>query len=209
VPSEKRRRPTPAELRALLISARSGDPDAAARVLEVFRPYLIVRSYANIDRRLQLKVAPSDAAQETLIRALNGFHRFTGNSAASLLRWLDRIHGRFLVDVHRRFLAKKRDVREERSLTAARSRRLASCLANMVATNPTPSESLALKLDLQFLRSAIAQLPVRQREALELRFIDGCSSAEIAARLGISASGARWACIRALESLGKLLNKRK
>lgn len=206
MPTEKRRRPTPAELRAMLNSAKSGDQDAAARVLEVFRPYLIVRSYAKIDRRLLSKVAPSDAAQETMIRALKGLNRFTGDSAASLLRWLDRIHGRFLVDVHRRYLAKKRDVREERPLEAARSRRLASSLAHVIATNPTPSEALALQLDLQLLRSAIARLPSRQREALELRFVDGCSSSEIAAKLGITSSGARWACIRGLETLGTLLN---
>lgn len=190
----------------MLSAARAGDRDAAARVLEVFRPYLVVRSYAKIDRRIQTKVAPSDAAQETLIRAMKGFNRFPGDTAGSLLRWLDTIHGRYLVDVHRKYLTKKRNVRDERSLTDAKSQRLAVSLSRIMAKGPSPSEAFASQADVEMLRSAFDQLPTRQRAALELRFLHGLSSSEIGDKLGISASGARWACIRGLATLGTLLN---
>ena len=50
---------------------------------------------------------------------------------------------------------------------------------------PTPFELASLSQRSQYVRDALAQLPVKQRQVLEMSYYDGCSQAEIAKQLDI------------------------
>jgi RNA polymerase sigma-70 factor (ECF subfamily) len=58
-----------------------------------------------------------------------------------------------------------------------------------VAPEPEPSQALIEQEELRRLEAAIATLPERAREAFRLHKVEGCSHADVAARLGISRSG--------------------
>ena len=52
-------------------------------------------------------------------------------------------------------------------------------------SSPTPFESASLSQRSHYVRNALAQLPEKQRQVLELAYYEGLSQSEIAARLSI------------------------
>ncbi len=63
-----------------IAEARGGSREALNRLLEVFRPYLLLAANQDLDPVLQGRVAPSDVVQETLLEAARDFPIFRGGT---------------------------------------------------------------------------------------------------------------------------------
>jgi RNA polymerase sigma-70 factor (ECF subfamily) len=100
-------------LRKRLTAARAGSAGALGELLEGFRPYLLLVANGEIDAGLRAKHAPSDAVQETLLAAQQGFAQFRGETAEELAGWLRRILRNHVIDAGRHFRADKRDIDRE------------------------------------------------------------------------------------------------
>jgi RNA polymerase sigma-70 factor (sigma-E family) len=68
-------------------------------------------------------------------------------------------------------------------------------------------EAMLLSEDRRQVLTALAQLPVRRREVLVLRYYAGLSEAEIAATLGISAGTVKSTAARGLAALARALKE--
>jgi RNA polymerase sigma factor (sigma-70 family) len=85
-----------------------------------------------------------------------------------------------------------------------RSRRTARLAADPVAAEP--EEELDDALRRASVRSALAELPARERELIALKFHAGLDNAELAAVLGVSVSNAGTRLHRALAKLREILD---
>jgi RNA polymerase sigma-70 factor (ECF subfamily) len=194
-----------ARIEELLASARQGDRTAIDQILDLYRNYLYLLARTQIDMNLARRVTPSDAVQETLLRAFKNFSRFRGASEAELVGWLRQILARSLADQARQARSLKRDVQREQAWQAGfeqSSRQLAQLAA---AKQPSPSEIVSQREQSVLLADALARLPADYREIIVLRHLERIEFAEIAARLGRSSGAVRMLWARALERLRREL----
>jgi RNA polymerase sigma-70 factor (ECF subfamily) len=161
-------------------------PDVALPPLERYREYLRLLARVQLDPRLRSKLDPSDVVQETLLQAHAGRGEFRGRTDAELAAWLRRILANNLGQALRRFGRLRRNVALERSLeqgVEASSARLEAWLAD---ERSGPGRRAERNEQLLHLAEALAGLPGEQREALELRYLQGRPVAEIARLMGRS-----------------------
>jgi RNA polymerase sigma-70 factor (ECF subfamily) len=191
----------------LLAAARDGDAAALDRLLDLYRNYLHLLARTQINMQLARRLAPSDAVQETLLRAIKRFSQFRGETEAELLAWLRRIMARALADQTRQAVSLKRNIGREVVLRAG-VEQSSQCLASLAAAQqPSPSELAARREQSVLLADALAQLPPDYREIILLRHFERIEFAEIAARLSRSAGAVRMLWARALERLRKELDQ--
>jgi RNA polymerase sigma-70 factor (ECF subfamily) len=151
--------------------------------LEDYRNYLGLLARARVGALLRGRVSPSDLIQQTLLVAHRQAGQFRGTTSGELAAWLGQILDRQFANLVRDHQRGCRDVRREQSLeqTIAESDvRLAACLA---AVQSTPSQQAAWNEQLLLLARALAAIPDAQRQAVELRYLGGCSLEQIATRL--------------------------
>jgi RNA polymerase sigma-70 factor, ECF subfamily len=153
------------------------------RSLESYREYLRLLARLQWDRRLHTRLDPSDVVQETLLQAHRDRDQFRGQTINEQIAWLHKILASKLARAVRDQRRGKRDIERERSLEQAveqSSQRLAVFLA---ANDSSPSERADRNEQLANLADAMASLADDQREAIELRYLQGWTIAEIADRL--------------------------
>jgi RNA polymerase sigma-70 factor (ECF subfamily) len=182
---------------AVLVEAlRRGDESAFTDVVERFHPTLrrVARGYVRTDE------AVSDVVQETWIGVLRGLDRFEGRS--SLKTWVVSI----LVNV-----ARTQAVKEARTVPFAALTSEDSDGADFGAdrfqgpdgeypghwsTPPArwtedPEAALLAGETREVVARAVARLPQSQRSVITLRDVDGWTSAEVCAALGLSEGNQR------------------
>jgi RNA polymerase sigma-70 factor (ECF subfamily) len=148
---------------------------------------------------LEGKLEPSDLVQQTLLKAHQNRDQFRGSSDAEQLAWLRTILANTLIDAMRKFAPEAG--KRERSLEARleqSSRRLESMLA---ADQTSPSEKVIRHERLIQLANALAQLPDDQRQAIELRHLQGLATADIARRLNRTVAAVGGLLQRGLRTL--------
>ncbi|MGC4192093.1 MAG: sigma-70 family RNA polymerase sigma factor [Thermomicrobiales bacterium] len=191
------RQDTPDDL--VIMTRAQQDPKAFAPLYEYYEP--IVRGYCQ--RRLGNPEVAADATSRIFIRALGALPDFRpdpsrpGNTFRS---WLFTIAHNVVVDVHRRN-------RKHPSLDQP-GRDGVPLGESATAIDPSASpEDIALANDLgRQLRDALAHLPERQRQIVELR-LAGLTGAEIAESLGMSLSAVKSAQFRAYATMRTLLDR--
>lgn len=190
-----------------LIRAGQHDRSAAGRLLEPYRGYLLLIARGFIGPTLRSKTAPSDAVQETMLRAYERFGQFRGTTEAELAAWLRRILTRHLVDVSRRYRqAGAREVRRERAQEAlARSSLVFENF--LAASGVSPSQGAAHRELGVILAQALDELSDDYREVLFLRHFEGLDWPEIGRRMGRSRKAAGMLWTRALEKVRPLIEK--
>src|SRR5687768_4941596 len=87
-----------------LDAARGGCPDALGRLLERFRPTLLVATVRVLAPDLRGKADESDLVQDALLEAQRDFSRFRGQQPEELLAWLKRILSHNLANFRRHYL---------------------------------------------------------------------------------------------------------
>jgi RNA polymerase sigma-70 factor, ECF subfamily len=126
--------------------------------------------------------AAADAASLTFLRAMSALDRYRPTNR--FRSWLFAIAHNILLDQRRR----------ERPIT--------SLTVDMTLTDPAPrlEESVLMRLEMERLDAALAQLPAEDRRVLELRRA-GLRGQEIGEVLGIGHAAARQRQARALDRL--------
>jgi RNA polymerase sigma-70 factor (ECF subfamily) len=186
-----------------LSAARAGSADALGRLLDAFRPYLLL--IANHERGIvdtRLPHAPSDFVASAFLRAIDDFDQFRGQSAEELAGWLRTILLRHIIDLGRRYRAEKRCVGREFSLDADSQHHLEE---QLLAADPAPERSLLRDEDAERIRTALEHLPGSYAQVIVLRDRDSLPFEEVGRRLGRSTESARKLHYRALKQLRALL----
>lgn len=153
------------------------------RALERYREYLRLLARLHFGPALRAQMDPSDVVQLTMLEAQQALPGFRGTTDAELAAWLRQILARNLADALRTAGRAKRDVARQRSLEQALDESSSRLEAWLAADQTSPSEHAVRNEQLAQLAEAIARLPELQREAVVLRHLEGCSLAQIAARL--------------------------
>jgi RNA polymerase sigma-70 factor (ECF subfamily) len=152
--------------------------------LESFRAYLRLLARLQIDPRLRRKIDPSDAVQETLLRAYQHLEQFRGRTEQEVTAWLRTTLANCLKDAARKFGRRKADVARERSLEASLDKSSLRLEAWLADDQSSPSAHAVRNETMLRFADALEQLPEGERSALELRYLDGFSVAEAAEILG-------------------------
>jgi RNA polymerase sigma-70 factor (ECF subfamily) len=176
----------------------------ASAAWQRYRDYLAMLARLQMPVRLRAKVDASDVIQQTLLEAHQAAARLAAMDESGRLAYLRRALANNLADLARRFGAEARDVNRERSLEAQvadSSARLANWLA---ADQSSPSQRAIREEELLTLAHALAQLLDDQRLAVEMKHLQGCSVAEIAAALGKSETAIGGLLRRGLKRLREL-----
>lgn len=147
-------------------------------------------------RRTGCAQTAADLAAETFAQAFTSRHRFV-DTGAPAQAWLFKIAGRQL----------SRFRRTERVSERAR-RRLGVTAEALSSDDIDRVEALIDFVPVQeALRAAVADLPVKQSEALTLRVGNGLSYAEVAGRLGCTEGAARVRVSRGLARLTEVMGE--
>jgi RNA polymerase sigma-70 factor (ECF subfamily) len=191
----------------LLQQAGQGDPDARAELLIRHRPRLRQLIAIRMDRRLAVRIDPSDVVQETLATAVQQLSDYLRRRPLPFYPWLRQLACDRLADLHRRHIrAQKRSVtREEEQAPALPDESALELAARLLARGSSPSARLRRHELRDRVQEALAQLPGPDREVLVLRHLEQLSTSEISAVLGLSEGAVYTRHLRALERLRRLL----
>jgi RNA polymerase sigma-70 factor (ECF subfamily) len=174
--------------------------------LEEHRDYLRLLARLHLNPRLRSKFDPSDAVQQTLLKAYENWEQFRGQGDAELAAWLRRILANTLTDALREFGRAKRDLGREQSLEAALADSVQS-LQGLLGTPPSsPSRQAMRHEDLLRLAQALEQLPEDQRTVVEMHHLQEKSVADIGRALERSEAAVAGLLRRGLKRLRQLLH---
>jgi RNA polymerase sigma-70 factor (ECF subfamily) len=169
---------------------------ASGRPLEQFREYLILVARLQIGPELRREIDPSDLVQQTLLKAHENRSQFRGATDAERAAWLRAILLNHVRDAYRRVGQNPVRLFEESSL------RLEAWLA---AVDLSPSQLVDRSIQFRALAEAMARLPVDQRTALELRYLEGQSVVAVARKMNRSSSSVAGLLHRGLKALKGML----
>jgi RNA polymerase sigma-70 factor (ECF subfamily) len=191
----------------LIEQASKGDDRARQQLLDRHRDRLRRMVACHLDRRLAARVDPSDVVQEALAEAAGKLDGYLRERPLPFYPWLRRLAWERLVKLHRRHVqARNRSVRREEPGGLPLSPESTVQLAQrLIASGTGPSGQLVRKELRQRVQEALAQLAERDREVLVLRYLEGMTTREVAATLGISEGAVKMRHLRALDGLRQLL----
>jgi RNA polymerase sigma-70 factor, ECF subfamily len=177
--------------------------------LERFREYLRLLARLHLRDQHRGKLDASDVVQQTLLEAHRQQARFRGTSEAEMAAWLRQILAGTLADALRALGRAKRDAAREQSLEAALDH--SSVLIGSWLADPqsSPSEHAQRHEQAVRLAEALATLPEAQREALVLRYYQGCSLDDISQQLGRTPAAVAGLLKRGARQLRTLLHERE
>lgn len=192
----------------LLRRAIDGDREAVDQLFARYRSRLQRMVSVRMDRRMRARFDPSDVVQETLICAADRLPRFARERPIPFYPWLRHIAWEQLVKLQEKHLnAAKRSVQREQAFLIPLSDESVQELADRLGTSASgPGEKLVKKELRRRTRAALELLPSRDREILELRYLEQLDNAEISAVLGITVAAVRTRHCRALQRLHNLLS---
>jgi RNA polymerase sigma-70 factor, ECF subfamily len=201
--------PAPPDTDALLADAANGDADARNRLLARHRERLARMVACRLDRRVAVRVDPSDVVQEVLAEADQKLGRYLAERPLPFYPWLRQLAWERLAALYRQHVvAKKRSVRRERPGGMALPEESAAILAEHLVASATSPTRAAVREELRArVRSALDALAERDREVLVLRHLEGLSVAQTAEVLGVSEGAVKVRHLRALERIRAVLDE--
>jgi RNA polymerase sigma-70 factor (ECF subfamily) len=192
----------------LLKRAGRGDPAARQELLTRHRARLRQMVAVRMDARLAARLDPSDVVQESLADAARHLDDYLRDRPLPFYLWLRRLTWERLIEAQRRHvLARRRSVRREEGPVPTSANGSTAALADrLLASGTSPSRHMIRQEQRQKLLDTLASLGERDREVLELRYLEGLSTAEIADVLGISPGAVMTRHTRALARLRSLFD---
>jgi RNA polymerase sigma-70 factor (ECF subfamily) len=173
--------------------------------LEHYRDYLGLLARLQLAPHLQGKVDLSGVVQQTLLEAAQALGQLRGQGAGTQAAWLRCILARNLTDEIRKLRTEKRDPARERSLDEALEQSSARLEAWLIAEQSSPSEQAQRREQGLLVAAALARLPDRQRQAVELHHLQGWPLADVARHLECSKEAVAGLVHRGLRKLRELI----
>jgi RNA polymerase sigma-70 factor (ECF subfamily) len=194
----------------LIGRVRNGDNSARQQLLARHRERLRRMVAVRMDRRLAPRMDPSDIVQDVLADADRELSEYLRRRPVPFYPWLRQLAWDRLVEVHRRHVrAGKRSVKREEPGMLDLPDESAMILADRLMDRAhSPSQHAVREETRRRVRSAIAQLPDRDREVLVLRHLEQLTTSQAAAVLGISEAAVKARHVRALDRLERQLGGR-
>jgi RNA polymerase sigma-70 factor (ECF subfamily) len=160
-----------------------------------------------IDSRFAGKFDSSDAVQQTLVAAWQGWPHFRGNSEAERMAWLRQILAHQLANLARHYAGTQmRSVCREESIEQSLSQSSNRLDRVMLVNDSTPS-SVAVENEQRLrLAKAIESMPDDYRQVILFRNFHELPYQEIAARMQRSEGAVRMLWVRALTALRDTLS---
>jgi RNA polymerase sigma-70 factor, ECF subfamily len=191
--------------------ARAGEGDDAARqqLFAQHRDRLRRMVAIRLDRRVAVRIDPSDVVQEALLEASQRMSEYLRKRPIPFYPWLRQLAWERLVKLHQQHLqAQKRAVtREEAQPFYLPDESVITLAQRIIAPGISPSKH-AVREELRLrVRGGLAQLSERDREVLVLRYLEQLDTNEIAAVLGITTGAVKLRQLRALDRLRALLDE--
>lgn len=178
--------------RKLVSRAKRGDREAFGALYRAFAGALYRRVLLP---KLQDPASAEDALAETFIAAWQRLDRFE-DRGVSLFSWLARIAANKAIDIHR-----------GRGRADRASANLERMLEPLLAPVPGGDDDLVRQIDAPALRARVAatldRIRPRYRRAIELRFLQGLSRDDCAARLQVKLGTFDVVLLRALRAFRK------
>lgn len=191
----------------LLKSVADGNQTAIDELLDLHRERLKRMIEMRMDRRVRTRFDPSDVVQEAMIIAMKRLPEFARDQPMPFYPWVRNIAWEQLVKMHDKHVkAAKRAVHREHHPQPTLSNGSINVLAERLAqVGSGPPEQLIRKEVRRRTREALKTLSPRDREVLELRYLEQLENADIAAVLSITPEAVRTRHFRALQRLHSLL----
>ena len=180
-------------------SSRGLDP-------ERYRSYLRLMARLHLSPRLGAKLDPSDLVQVTLLQAYKALPGFRGQTPQEMAAWLRQILARNLAHAARDFARQKRNAALEVSISQTLDQSSARLEAWLADDQSSPSERAQRNDQLLRLAEVIEELPPEQREAVELRYWQGWTLAQIATHQNRSVPSVAGLVHRGLAKLRALMD---
>ncbi len=189
---------TATELERLLAAARSGSLEARGRLLQAFRPYLLLLAGQELPADLQSKAGASDLVQETFAEAHRDFSGFAGRTGAELLAWLQRILTRNATDLAKRY--RHTDKRQlDRELPLDDSSVSGNLRERLASDSTSPSGKALRREQAEAMQQAFQQLSEDQQQIILLHHQENRPFDEIARLLGRTEAAVRKLWARAIQ----------
>lgn len=184
----------------LLDDALAGNADSLGELLEHYRAYLTVLAQRYMDNRLRGRLDAADIVQVTFLEAQRDLPAFRGHQIEELLGWLRHILRNNVSSAHQKHIfTQKRSAGREVSNSPTDSRPAITDLAPSETTSP--SQRMMKNEAAVYLSNCLELLPDTQREAIRLRYVEGCSLKEIAVRMDKSEMAVAGLLKRGLKAL--------
>jgi RNA polymerase sigma-70 factor (subfamily 1) len=147
--------------------------------LQKFESYLLLLASTQLRQVSRIRLEPMDLVQETFARAHERWSQYSGNSESELAGWLRSILTNYLRDVLRRrgYEVDEQQLIHEMDESSLRLERW------LVSKELTPRRLTLRSERLLLLADELWKLPEAQRIALQLRYLEGCTIAQICDRM--------------------------
>ena len=189
-------------INSLVPLAKQGDKDAQNELLKQIYDIVINMARKQFGPDLQQRQNPSDIAQQTLTRMINGFENFRGESEEEFFGWLHAILRNEVHVIRRNQKLQKRDIgKEVRGDTDSIGNAIEG-----VDQHPTPSTEAMANEKMELLQFALSRLPEDSATVIRLRNLEELSFNEIAQRMGRSYNAVAKLWQRAIVQLEKQLD---
>jgi RNA polymerase sigma-70 factor, ECF subfamily len=184
-----------------------GDVAARQQLLARHRDRLRRMVAVRLDRRVAVRVDPSDVVQETLAAADRKMPEYLRERPLPFYPWLRTIALERVSKIHEQHLrALRRSVTREQPRLECLPDESALTLARMlIDSGPSPSRQLVQEEMRAQVQAALARLREQDREILVMRYLEQLSNKEIAAAIGVSEGAVKMRHLRALTSLRSFL----
>jgi RNA polymerase sigma-70 factor (ECF subfamily) len=187
--------------------AAAGDDAARGELLEHYRQRLRRAVVLRLDPRLRPRLDPSDVVQDVLAEADRKLATYISQRPLPFYPWLHQLAGERLAHLYRRHVrAQRRSVRREEMPGLVLSSDSAALLAERLVVGDSSLSAGLRRAELRHrLERALAKMAAPDCEVLVLRFLEGMSTRDMAAVLGVSESAVKMRQLRALQRLRDLL----
>jgi RNA polymerase sigma-70 factor (ECF subfamily) len=189
----------------LLARAKQHDDEALAELISGYTDRLLEFIRIELGDRIRQRLESQDVMQQVYVDALRCIDTFEGRGDDSFLRWLEAIAVNRIRDAHRHHFQTRKRGGELRAADLNFGESWMGVLDAVSRSQGRPSYAAQRFEKVRLLQHALSQLGDRQRQAVELRYLNQLSVAEAAERLGCSERALRSLCVRALMRLRELL----
>ena len=199
--------PTEPDTNELLDRAQSGDGSAADQLFVRHRGRLRQMIAARMDRRLSMRIDPSDVVQETLVAASQKLDDYLRDRPLPFYPWLRQLAWERLVQLrHHHISVRKRSVdREVTGVSMLSDESVNHFASRFVHAGSSPSRQAIRQEVRERVSLALDGMAPHDREVLIMWYLEQLTITEIAAILEITESGVKSRHRRALVRLTSVL----